>query len=472
LKDQSQQGKETRQGQAAVMVPTQMDRKTFLANLRRSGLVSAGDIRAVKHALPKTERGRVIARALVEQGLLTKFQAELLLAGRTQGFILGQYRILDQLGQGGMGRVFKAMHQTMNRVVALKVLAPQLVKTEKAQRLFQREVRAAARLIHANIVTAYDANQVGDRHYLVMEYVDGPNLDQLVRDQGPLPVGLACELIRQVANGLQHAFEMGMVHRDIKPANILVQAGQGERRSGPCMAKILDFGLARLQERDQEGGPGPIVVRENVVLGTPDFLSPEQARNLNQVDIRSDLYSLGCTLYFLLTAQVPFPGGTTLEKLIRHSTEEPKPVEQVRTDLPPVLAEIVRRLMAKNIVERFQTPAEAAAALAPLAVQSAAVWDGSAATRPPDALATLTPSDIFSEVDAAPAPASSHSGSALAGTVGPEAYATPISAGGMSSLRLGGGAAPRRGTAVKLLLAAGVLTIAGLLGAAGWLLFQ
>jgi serine/threonine-protein kinase len=445
------------------MVPTHMDRKTFLAHLRQSGLLSADEIRAVKHALPKTDRGRLVARALVEQGLLTKFQAELLLAGRTQGFILGQYRVLDQLGQGGMGRVFKAIHQTMNRVVALKVLAPQLVRTEKAQGLFQREVRAAARLIHPNIVTAYDANQIGDRHYLVMEYVDGPNLDQLVREKGRLPVGFACDLIRQVANGLQHALEMGMVHRDIKPANILVQSGGG--RAGPCVAKILDFGLARLQERDQEPGPGTIIVRENVVMGTPDFLSPEQARNLHQVDIRSDLYSLGCTLYFLLAAKVPFPGGTTLEKLIRHSTEEPVPVEQLRPELPPALVAIVRRLMAKNIDERYQTPAEAAAALAPLAVETSSAWDGDVTTRPEETLATPTPSDIFSGLDAPGVPASSISGSALAGTVGPQGSATPFSAVEMSSTR-------PRGAGFKLLVSTAVLGGAALLGVTGWLLLH
>ena len=203
--------------------------------------------------LPETPRGRVVARALVEQGLLTKFQAELLLAGSTSGFLLGQYRILDQLGRGGMGRVFKAEHQTMNRVVALKVLSPHLLKTPKAQQMFQREVRAAARLVHPNIVTAYDANQIDDRYFLVMEFVDGPNLDQLVRERGPLPVGQACDFIRQAADGLQYAHELGMVHRDIKPANLLVQrsAGQPPTFDRACV-KILDFGLARLQSRDAE----------------------------------------------------------------------------------------------------------------------------------------------------------------------------------------------------------------------------
>src|SRR5207253_1515146 len=197
-----------------------IDRHTFLANLRDSGLVSDGELDDLLPRLPQTERGKVVARVLVREGVLTKFQAEQLLAGRTGGFVLGQYRIVDEIGKGGMGRVFKAVHHTMNRVVALKILASQLVETEKAQQLFQREMRAVARLMHPNLVTAYDANKVGNRFYLVMEYVDGPNLEELVRQLGPLPVGQACELMRQAADGLQYATDMGMVHRDVKPSNI------------------------------------------------------------------------------------------------------------------------------------------------------------------------------------------------------------------------------------------------------------
>jgi serine/threonine-protein kinase len=355
------------------MAATQMDRRTFLKNLQASGLLSDRELKAVLKRLPAEDRARPVARALVEMGLLTKFQAELLMAGRTSGFVVGQYRILDQVGQGGMGRVFKAMHQTMNRVVALKVLAPQHMKTERARTLFQREVRAAGRLMHPNIVTAYDASCADGRHYLAMEFVDGPNLEQLVRDQGPLPCGLACDLIRQAANGLQYAFEQGMVHRDIKPSNLLMQPGQN---GAPATVKILDFGLARLQDpaRVVARSNPTILTRENTVVGTPDFLSPEQSRDVHAVDIRSDLYSLGCTFYYLLTGNVPFEGGNSLEKLIRHSAEEAVPVEEYRPDLPAAVAEIVRRLMAKNPADRFQTPAEAAAALAPFAQAGSAGW--------------------------------------------------------------------------------------------------
>jgi len=339
-------------------------RQAFLANLRESGLVGDEQFAALEARLPETERGRLVARALVKDGVLTKFQAEQLLAGRTSGFVLGQYRVLDEIGKGGMGRVFKAVHVTMNRTVALKVLAPQLVETEKAQVLFQREMRAAARLMHPHIVTAYDANQIGNRYYLVLEYVDGPSLDRLVREQGPLPAGLACEFIRQAAEGLQYAHEMGMVHRDIKPSNLLVLLPGGEPRRRRCTVKILDFGLARLQGSENDAQEvATIVTRPNMVMGTPDFVAPEQARNLHAVDIRADLYSLGCTLYFLLTGEVPFPDGGTLEKLIRHTTEEPVPIDKLRGDVPPAVIALVRKLMAKDPALRYQTPAELATAL-------------------------------------------------------------------------------------------------------------
>jgi eukaryotic-like serine/threonine-protein kinase len=365
------------------MPTTFMDRQTFLANLRQSGLVESSQLDEVMLLLSDTNRGRVIAREMVGRGLLTKFQAEMLLAGRTGGFQLGQYRILDQLGQGGMGRVFKAIHQTMHRVVALKVVTSQLVKTEQGRHLFMREVRAAARLMHPNIVTAYDANQIGDRHFMVMEFVDGPNLEQLVREKGPLPIGQACDFIRQAALGLQFALENHMVHRDIKPANLLVQRAGGSARESQCVVKILDFGLARLQQHTNEEEPGSntLLTKENAVMGTPDFLSPEQARDLHKVDIRSDLYSLGCTFYFLVTAQVPFPGGSVLEKLVRHGTEEARPVERLRPETPAAVAAIIRRLMAKQAVERFQTPAELAAALAPFATNSPGTWTDREVTR-------------------------------------------------------------------------------------------
>jgi serine/threonine-protein kinase len=358
------------------MARPSVDRQTFLANLRHSGLLTAAQWAGVADALPDTPRGRVVARALVERGLLTRFQAEQLLAGRTGGFFIGPYRVLDQLGQGGMGRVYKAEHRTLKRVVALKALAPSVLKSDRAEDLFLREVRAVARLVHPNIVTAFDADRAANgRYYLVLEYVDGPNLDQLVRDRGPLSVGQACAFVRQVARGLQHAHERGLLHRDVKPANLLLQRSGGGR-DAPCVVKISDFGLARLHEPEAgaEDTAGTILTKDNAVVGTPDYLSPEQARDVHQADARSDLYGLGCTFYFLLTGQVPYPGGGTLQKLLRHGTEEPVPVEEIRLDVPHAVAAVVRRLMAKKPADRFQTAAEVIAALEPFAVDGPAPW--------------------------------------------------------------------------------------------------
>lgn len=278
-----------------------------------------------------------------------------------------QYRLLDQLGEGGMGVVFKAEHKVMGRVVALKVMAPHLTARPAAVARFRQEVKAAARLNHPNIVTAHDAGEAGGLHFLVMEFVEGVSLDRLVARRGPLAVALACQFVRQAAQGLQHAFEKGMVHRDIKPQNLMVT------RKGQI--KVLDFGLARFA-RDPEpgpvggGGPAPsaaAATAANFIMGTPDYLSPEQAKCAG-VDIRADVYSLGCTLYFLLAGRAPFEAaGSVFEKLLAHTTEEPPPLALTRLDVPAGLLVVLARMTAKNPVARYATPAEAAAALAPFA---------------------------------------------------------------------------------------------------------
>src|SRR5262249_47178851 len=329
----------------------------------------------------------------------TRFQAERLLAGRTDGFVMGQYRILEEIGRGGMGRVYKAQHMTMHRTVALKVLAAAMTRTARARQLFQREVRAAARLVHPNIVTAFDANQLDDRLYLVMEFVDGPNLQALVRKRGPLPVNQACEFIRQAALGLQHAHEMDMVHRDVKPSNLLVQRAPGRPTDAPPVfqVKILDFGLARLVE------PGAADAdRGGTVMGTPDFLAPEQARSMSQADHRADIYSLGCTFYYLLTGRVPFPGGTALEKLVRHGSEEPRPVELLRPDVLWPVAQILKRMMARAPPARSPSAAGGAAALEPSArLEAPERWLVSLHAGPPSESLT-TPSTPMPAADPAP----------------------------------------------------------------------
>ena len=187
-----------------------------------------------------------------------------------------------------------------------------------------------------------------------MEFVDGPNLEQLVREQGPLPLGMACEVIRQAANGMQHAHENEMIHRDLKPANLLMQPSKNLQS---FVVKILDFGLARLNDLGAQETSGTIEVKENSVMGTPDFISPEQARNMHHADIRSDIYSLGCTFYYLLTGKVMFPGGTTMEKLLRHLNEEPKAIGEFRSDVPTEVLAILKQMTAKDPDQRCSVPA-------------------------------------------------------------------------------------------------------------------
>jgi eukaryotic-like serine/threonine-protein kinase len=344
-----------------------VDQDSFLDRLSRSGLLSDAQIADV--------RGRFVssspegfASGLVQEGVLTPFQVKQLHAGQTKGLVLGQYRILDELGRGGYGCVFKARHNLMDRVVALKVIAPELVENPKARGWFRREVLAATHLNHPNIVLAYDADEVDDTLFFAMEFVDGPNLETLVRQQGPVPIALACEMMQQAAKALDYAHEKGMVHRDIKPANLLIPRGAAAEALAYCKAKtfragtatvlvkVVDFGLARLQSSSSQNTL--VLQNEKSFIGTPAYVSPEQARNVHDVDIRSDLYSLGCTFYYALSGYPPFEASTVVQMVVQHLEREPEPLEKYRPEIPPALASIVRRLMAKKPEKRFQTPAE------------------------------------------------------------------------------------------------------------------
>ena len=270
-----------------------------------------------------------------------------------------RYRILNVLGEGGMGVVYKAEHRLMERMVALKVINKRYTANAIAVERFRREVKAAAKLSHPNIVSAFDAEQAGSLHFLVMEFVDGLSLDRLVRQSGPLPIVTATRFVTQAASGLQHAHQQGMIHRDIKPHNLM--------RTPEDKIKILDFGLARIIV-DESYGEKPSaqlrITSEDTVIGTPDYLSPEQARSSRTVDIRSDIYSLGCTFYFLLTGRPPFVGDTPMEKLIMHCESEPMPVQQLRPEVPDELAAILHKMLAKQPSDRPQTPLELIQALA------------------------------------------------------------------------------------------------------------
>jgi serine/threonine protein kinase len=311
----------------------------------------------VKDLAPQFENPSQLAAELVRRGWLTNFQKEMILAGRADELVLGKYVLLDKIGEGGMGAVYKARHRVLKAVRAIKVIRPDRLVGVGAVERFYREAEVVAKLHHPNIILAHDADKHGNVHYFVMEYAPGADLGQLLQRCGPLPAADASAYIRQAALGLEHARERGLIHRDIKPSNLLVTPdGQ---------VKLLDLGLARVCAADEETPSSAPLTQDGAVMGTPDYMAPEQAEDSRKVDIRADIYSLGCTFYHILTGRAPYPGGSVMEKLIKHRLEEPRPLESLRTDLPEELVAVVRKMMAKSRDDRYQTPAEAAAALEP-----------------------------------------------------------------------------------------------------------
>jgi serine/threonine-protein kinase len=343
------------------------DSTLFIDRLRESGLLDAA-LLAELELLPEAKDSdpRALARVVFERGWLTRFQLSAVAARRAKDLNLGPYRLIDRLGEGGMGQVYKARHERMGRIVALKVIRKNKLGNDQAVQRFFQEVQAAAQLHHPNIVVAYDAGTIGAVNYLAMEYVDGMDLARLVQESGPLPVQQACEFIRQTALGLQHAHERGIVHRDIKPSNLLLAVSGSESSGGTeppseGTIKILDMGLARWHEPGKDRG----LTKTGTVIGTPDYLAPEQALDASSADIRADLYSLGCTLHFLLTGKPPFQAESLTELLLKHQMNHPAALEAQRTDVPAGVAAIVRRLMAKRPGDRFPTPEALITALEP-----------------------------------------------------------------------------------------------------------
>jgi serine/threonine protein kinase len=297
--------------------------------------------------------------------LVTLYQAHKILAGRQEELVVGPYIIVNKIGEGGMGKVYRATHRILNRDVALKILRQTLLKNETAVKRFQREVKSAAALSHPNIVRVYDADQIGNRHFLAMEYIEGTDLSKMVKERGALSIAEACAYVRQAALGLQHAHDIDLVHRDIKPSNILVIPNEKKKYNHACSVKILDMGLARTLHDEFSEENTTELTRAGMVVGTPDYMSPEQAKNSSNVDHRSDIYSLGCTLYYLLTASVIFPKGTPFEKLMQHQMDTPLPIQQRRQDIPDELATLVHCLINKRPDLRFDSCQVLAQALEP-----------------------------------------------------------------------------------------------------------
>jgi serine/threonine protein kinase len=301
-------------------------------------------------------------RWLVAQGSVTEYQAKLLRKGYADGYFLAGYKILERLGRGRMAGVYKAVHD-LGQVVAIKVLPPSRARDPHLVARFLREARLAIRLQHPNIVRAFQSGETGGLYYLVMEYLDGETLDDVLQRRGKLPPNEAVRLVYQAILGLQHIHEQGLVHRDLKPANLMLVPRPGDTTLA-CTVKVLDLGLGRAlcDETNAERAVDQGLTTAGSLLGTPDYMSPEQARDARSVDIRSDLYSLGAVLFHLLTGEPVFPDSNVISQMIRHTTEEPRPLRQFTPGLPDALQQLVNSLLAKDPAQRFPTPARAAEA--------------------------------------------------------------------------------------------------------------
>jgi serine/threonine-protein kinase len=329
--------------------------ETLLQTLEEHQLLLPAQLEELRtKLLPRFHDSKSLVQLLRVLGWLTVYQAEQLLKGRGRDLVLGNYILLERLGEGSMAKIFKARRRDRSDLVAIKVLRHEHVSNPQTLRRFQREVWAIAQLSHPNIVRMLEAHEQEESYYFVMEYVEGIDLGWLVQSLGPLAADEACDYIRQAALGLQHAHEHGLVHRDIKPGNLLLT-------TGGMHIKVLDMGLVRLFQ--SAGTPFTALTKEGAILGTPDFVAPEQASDAHQVDARADLYSLGCTFYYLLTGRPPFVEGTAPEKLLMHCCVEPEPVEKLCPEVPAEIAAIVRRLMAKAPEDRYPSAAELLAAL-------------------------------------------------------------------------------------------------------------
>ena len=341
--------------------------------LIRSKLMTPAEMQAMRarwltEAKDSAAQVPAFLKWLVAKNYATEYQVSLLSKGHVDTFFLGQYKLLERIGRGRMAGVYKAVHPS-GQVVAIKVLPPSRAKNPQLLARFHREARLAVKLKNSHIVRSFQVGESGGVHYLVMEYLEGETLDELLQRRKRLPPGEAVRLVHHALLGLQHIHEQGMVHRDLKPANLMLlpAPARGENETTlKSNLKILDIGLAR--EFFDENAPVETAQRaeltgEGVLLGTPDYLAPEQARDPRAIDIRADIYSLGCTLYHLVTGQPPFPDKNILNQMIRHASETARPLQDFNPAIPEGLSQIVAWMMAKQPGERYPTPVRAAQAL-------------------------------------------------------------------------------------------------------------
>jgi len=333
------------------------DLSRFISALRRSGLLDESRVERLLESSDTDDIGS-FSRQLVDQDVLTAYQARALSRGRWKGLVLGNYEILEKLGQGGMGQVYRAKHRRMGRIVCLKVLRSSGRRSSETVERFRREIKAISSLDHPNFVIAHDADEADGIQFLVMEYVEGHDLSRLVLDGGPLDRQDVLEVIRQTADALDHAHDQGVIHRDIKPQNLMLTPDEYGDSAGHL--KVLDLGIARLDSvsGSEDGMTRATMTTTGAIVGTVDYMSPEQAINSRDADARSDIYSLGCTLYFLLTGKTLHVGETFMERLVAHR-ELPVPrlgdvLETADRDLEAVF----RKMVARDPEKRYQTMAD------------------------------------------------------------------------------------------------------------------
>jgi serine/threonine protein kinase len=339
--------------------------------LARSRLLTPDSIRTLYQLWRSRARDPAnlndFSRWLVDNGYVTEYQMGLLRLGRSGSFFLNEYKLLERIGKGRMAGVYKAVH-TLGQVVAVKVLPASKARDPEALARFRREARLSLKLKHPNVVRTFEVGEADGLHYLVMEYLEGETLEELVARRGRLPPGEAAALIYESLLGLQHIHEQGMVHRDLKPGNLML-ATHGARPRGngpapPCV-KVLDIGLGRALFDEAPGAHAEVgeLTMQGAVLGTPDYTAPEQTRDAHRADIRADIYGLGCVLYHLLAGQPPFADTHAVRQIVRHATEAPRPLRQFNAEIPDALQEIVNGMMAKDPAQRYPIPNHAARAL-------------------------------------------------------------------------------------------------------------
>jgi serine/threonine protein kinase len=360
---------------------------SFLKTVLRSGLLTRDQLEEVVRQAPDEQRAdpQGLANYLVKAGHLSRFQARKLLEGKTLGLVLGPFQVLAPIGKGGMSTVYLARDMRTQNLLALKVLPPK--KARKEERLlarFLREMELCQRVAHPHLAQTYEVGVSQGVYFIAMEFIPGRSLYRLVNAEGPLPVSRAARLFSEIASALDHAHYRGVIHRDLKPSNVMVTTNDH--------AKVLDLGLAMIE--GEIPTDHTIVGGNGYVVGTMDYIAPEQSEDAAKVDARSDIYGLGCTLYFALTGQAPFPGGSAMKKIMRHRSEEPVPVSQFNPTVPTGFNAIVQKMTAKRPDDRFQSAEELRKGLL--------LWVGTEPVLPMDlGFQNIDPAEILHEVEEA-----------------------------------------------------------------------